>query len=302
MAAALDLLPELKAGLIGNTTLNRVVGLAAQKDPQAAMTFVDQLPENLKRSASMSAAYEWAKSDATAALEWCHSAGVDVGRSLRLNEDGATDGSVLTAGMLKQPYETLAWVTALPAGPERDRLLEMSLRDGLEYGGKELLARDDGAFLMGLYQKLPPEAQERSAWRIGSSMAVANQVSDLSIIANMFESGAAQTGAISGVFESLSFHNKPKAESLLATLNSGPNLDAALIGMVSALARQSSLPSAAEKAMMISDPLAQRRALDTVVTDWLQRDPAAGRKWLDQASELPAEWIRKWVNGTTEVR
>jgi hypothetical protein len=124
-------------------------------------------------------------------------------------------------------------MAALPAGPERDRLLEISLRDGLEYG-ESLLAKEDGAFIARLLQELPPDAQERSAWNIGKAMAARGQIPDVAAITEDVSIGSRCNWPPFQVHSQISLSlDRPKAESLLETLDPGISQDAALDGMVS---------------------------------------------------------------------
>jgi hypothetical protein len=298
MARMSELVPELQAGLLGSIYINQITGMAAKKDLEAALNFVGQLPDEFRSNASMALACEWVKSDATAALEWCRSEGVDIAQYYRLNTRGTSDGSILSQAMLANSKAVLEWVEASSPGADRDRLLEIYLRLGLQKHESHLTGESGSELLMRLYNQLPPEAQERSAYEIGK--AGEDGLDGINAITSTFEPGPARIAAISGFVEKLSFAETAGLDVLIASLNPGPEADAALSGMVAGL--QQKFPAiAAEKAMEIRDSDLKRRALDRVMSSWLRGDPSASRHWLDQASGIPEEWMREWTDESKQA-
>ncbi len=182
--------------------------------------------------------------------------------------------------------ETLEWLQALPAGPERDRFVEAAVR-GV-----------DGESMETLFLELPPEAAIRCAGMVASRLA-AKDVERAQEWASSLadpDGRAAAWKAIGGGRE------EPLA------IPSGPDRDAMLTGM--ALARATAKPEDAFARMLeIDDPTRRRETFDDILS-LVFRDPVeiapgvtmaatpestvqAVREWVKN-SNVPDEWKHDW--------
>ncbi len=159
-------------GITDGAAYSNLVCQLAAADPARALEMLDQLdparyPQNARHLATV-----WAEKDPISALNWTLENGVDMGgfyyppksiikhddlgRSYDFPDDDDEDLNAigpLAQALQSAPDATLAWLQALPAGYDRDRLTELAAGNvGLEW--KQRLA---------LFSSLPPAAQARLA-------------------------------------------------------------------------------------------------------------------------------------------
>ncbi len=285
--ALVAMLPELKPGLNGSSIVADIAGAltAGSDNPRAALTWLSQLPAEQRGSAPyVAAASAWAKKDPSAALAWCRENGLDA---------GGRGGAVIGAAMNGDPLKTLQWVQTLPAGDERDRLLEraVSATSKLTFPP---VAADRAAMVLGLLQQLPPEAQARAAFSLGWSSGHNGRIEDVRVWTERLGDGALRSAAVEAAVAYRYDANPGNREKLLAQFPDGPERDGALTGI--ARREGDETPArAAQTAGEIADPAARRKVLDGIVGNWLERNPAQARAWLLDAKTLPSEWTQAWL-------
>jgi hypothetical protein len=289
MARVNEILLDLKGSeWIVQVLVNGVAG----RDPKAALQFARQLPKEFGTDAVVVAARAWARNEPEAALDWCRSNGIEIARTMQRNGIYSSAG-VLGEAMRSHPNETIAWIEALPPGRERERLIERSLHERLDYLQPDQLFNNGEDIVLDLYRKLAPEAQERTAADLGRVIGTRDDFSDLRQWADRFEPGAARNAAVSSAMAAALTRNGARAETMLSGLANSSDRDAALSGIVRSLAGNSPA-DAAGRALEIEDAILRREALDDLIPDWLHRDPEISRAWLRQASALPGQWINEW--------
>jgi hypothetical protein len=182
--------------------------------------------------------------------------------------------SPLSAVIREKPDATLAWVRSLPAGPDRERYLELAILHGL-----------DAEKALPLLADLPPEAAGRSATRIAGWLAGKNPTHAQQWAASlpagpMREEAWAALGA-------------PRTEPL--PLPPGPDRDAMLRGM--ATARATSAPvEALERVLEIGDAALRRRTFDDVFWQLNRGRIELGHgAWTDGASESAVRAAQAWL-------
>jgi hypothetical protein len=203
---------------------------------------------------------------------------------------------VLKEAMLNHPEATVAWVEALPAGPERDRLIERSLRERLDNVPSGALFNDKNEPIMRLFDQLPLESQQRAATGIAQKLAQRSDFSDLRTILNRFTDETSRYRAMIGAFSGLSDHDGAKAEKVyadyVASLPPGPAHD-----VVTSAFAMSDPPSPVKSiaiAQTIRDPSVARSTLDSIVSEWFSTNPRQAREWLTTAKTLPPDFVKKW--------
>ena len=290
-----EILPTLKAGVLGNDLVKRVAERIAAKNPRLALDWLSGIPSEFGATPAIGAAREWAKKEPLAALEWCLANGVDIAQANWLDPSGSMwQPAVLGEAMERAPEETFAWLAALPAGADRDRLLECAFMESMWHTPGKQLFGEDAAMAWRFYDALPPDAQVAKAWLFGQKRAAKVGVGDLAAWAQDFPPGLARSNAIAGAISAARQRDAAPAEAFLATVRPGPDRDAALRGIADAQ-RQSAPAAAADRALGIGDATVRRDTLEAVVLPWLQSDAKTSRAWLQSAAAIPAEWKQDWL-------
>jgi hypothetical protein len=286
-------------GLTAPALLAIMAKEAAKSDPAATARWLETQDATLLSQLGTVVAKFWARQDPAAAFAWAEAQGVSLmdgsavnarkidfstfaGHAMEMGMD-----SPFSAAMREKPDATLAWVCALPAGPDRDRFLELAIRSGADIEKvRPLLA------------ELPPEAAVRGAAQIAGRLAVKNpaqaqQWAESLPSGPMREEAWASLGAF-------------RTEAL--PLAPGPYRDAMLRGMASAHATSAPV-QALERVMEIGDVALRRRTFDDVFWQ-LNRGPIdlghggwmsgasesalhAARAWLETA-KIPEDWKQAW--------
>src|SRR3954464_3559156 len=144
LEALIELLPELHAGVLGNPLISQIAERIGEKDPRLVLDWLEALPDEFRLTPSIAAARQWAKTEPEAALSWCMEHEIDVAHNKWERFTMSTDG-VLAAALRAQPDAAVGWLEHLPAGPERDRLLEQGLDESLRDIPKERLFSSDAS-------------------------------------------------------------------------------------------------------------------------------------------------------------
>ncbi|MDQ3623511.1 MAG: hypothetical protein M3463_13650 [Verrucomicrobiota bacterium] len=295
------LLPSLSAGIVGNIFVNRFTSVLAQKDLAAARRWTDSLPPEMRMDPIIAVGREWAKTEPIAALEWAQANGVDVTRGLHeFGVTGGWSGAVLKEAMLKHPETTANWVRALPAGAERNRLLERSFQElafNLEPGK---LFKSPYDVIFTLLAELPAEAQARSARQLGHKQGQTGRLDDMEPWLALMPPGMPQEHAIAGAFQSIASSNGARAEEALESITDGNLRDRALSGLVQGIA-ETAPATATARALEIQSPAIRFDTLDRVVPQWLKKAPSAAQAWLGKTANVPAEWRQQWLREAAET-
>jgi hypothetical protein len=291
-----QIIPELTAGIVGSALLTQMADEIAHKDPQAAVQFARDLPPEFRSNPVIAAGREWAKTDPIAALEWARELGVDVTRGMRTGV-GGWSGAVLKEAMLNHPETTAAWVEAITAGAERDRLIERAMRERLDNVSPNNLFNDKNEPIMRLFNQLPLESQQRAANAIGQTLAMRPGFSDLRTIMSQFEDETSQLRAMNGAFTGLCRTDEQKAQEVYAAytanLPPGPAYDTATSAFAMGK-RGSDSVAALEQAIIIRDPAILRTTMDSIMRDWMFTNAKSAQKWLADSKNLPPDWVKKW--------
>jgi hypothetical protein len=282
-----EILPSLKAGVLGHQLVGSLASAIAGKDPRKALDWLASLPEEFRTAPAIGIGREWALKEPVAALEWCMEQGVDITRA-DWSSPRNWQPSVLGGVMEKAPQETFARLAALPPGAQRDRLLECAFMESLWHTpGKQLYA-DNDAMARTFYKALPEESQVAKAWLFGQKRAEFGVVEDVAAWSREFPSGLARSNAIAGVMSAT--RDPARVEEMLGKFSAGPDRDAALRG----LAVSQSAPAGVERALNITDTVVRRDTLESIVPRWLTTDSPAARAWVQKAT-IPEEWKQEWL-------
>ena len=288
-----ELLPTLKAGVLGHPMITRAAQRVAAKDPTLALEWLSGIPAEFRSLPAVATARAWAQTDPLAALEWCMDNGVDPALP-EWQERDSWQPAVLGEAMKRAPEETFARLASMAPGAERDRLLECAFMESLWHTPKDQLFKEEGAMAWEFYEQLPEEGQIAKAFLFGEGRAQRGDLKDLGAWADKFPPGQARanalTGAASGAFRS----NRAEAETLVSVLAPGADRDAALRGLTEAMGN-SAPAEAATRALEISNPIVKQDALDAVVIPWTAKDPEASRAWLEANPAIPGAWKQDWL-------
>ena len=282
-----ELLPMLKAGVLGNGLVGEIAATVARTDPRKALDWLSGLPENFRTAPAIRIGRDWARNEPMAALEWCVANGVDITRA-DWNTSSNWNPSVLGGIMEKAAPETFAYLAALPAGAQRDSLLEAAFMESLWHTpGKQLYA-DGDAMAWSFYKALPSDAQVAKAFLFGQKRALFGEIADVGAWAGQFAPGLARSNAIAGMMSGQ--RNAEQSDAQLAKLTAGADRDAALRG----IATSQPAPAGADRALGIADETVRRDTLEKIVPRWLKSDETASRAWL-QSAAIPAAWRQEWL-------
>ena len=151
-------------GLTDSVLLSKLLEKRAAKDPAQAIEWLQQLdPAQIARAAPK-IVNAWVRRDPAAALSWALENGVRLSTDEEIFFEMSHDGfrrsssmgggsvSPLSTALQDQPEATLRWLHELPAGAERDRVLELAAT---------VAKKPDQALTA--FAELTPEAQARVA-------------------------------------------------------------------------------------------------------------------------------------------
>ncbi len=327
--ALVAMLPEMKTGSDGSALVAAMAGALTESSggPRAALLWLSTLPAEQRGFAPyVSAASAWAKVDPVAALTWCRENGVDT---------GGRGGAVVGAAMDKHPLETVRWVQTLPAGEERDRLLERAIsatsklsfppvtdanatllipntvenrhlpksenRRKSRNAPIRIVQSSTEFGIISLLQELPPDAQARAAFSLGWSSGHNGKLDDVRVWTERLPDGALRAAAVEAAVAYRFGANPGNREQLLAQFPNGPERDGALTGI--ARREYDEAPArAAQTASEITDPNVRYEVLDGIIASWLEHNPAQARTWLGGAKTLPADWTNAWLTEFAEPK
>ena len=276
------ILSELAPGLMGNPTIATIAGALSKQDPEAALRWLSQLPEEQRGSALyVAAAKAWATKEPLAALQWCQENGMNArGRSL-----------VMGAALESHPLETVRWVGALPAGEERNRMIEQMIT----FGGKLTFPPVTDAHartVMELLPQLPPDAQERAAYQLGWASGHNGKLEDVRAWTERLTDPTLRVAAVEAAVSYRFGGNPDRREELLAQFPDGPERDGALAGIA---AKERTPALAVQTALEIADAAMRHNVIDSFISNWMERQPHEARAWLVEETILPPDWKSAWL-------
>ena len=279
------LVPQLVVGLEGNPTVATVARELSKHDPEAALAWLNQLPdEHCGTEPYITAASVWADREPIAALTWCRENGLDA---------SGMGAAVIDAAMSTEPIATLEWIQAIPEVDMRNRWLEAALRTKSELNRAS--ANDAAAkTFLDFLQQLPFESQERIAYQLGSQGGYNTDLKGVLRWTERLSNEGLRAAAVEAAVISAANRDLMIRDELLAEFPTGPERDGALAG-VAAFESKKTPTLAALTAKEITDPTARFRSLDRIVSDWAERNPAEARAWLLQDRALPSDWKQEWL-------
>ncbi|MHA3774455.1 hypothetical protein ACXR0O_23255 [Verrucomicrobiota bacterium sgz303538] len=293
LAKLKEILPTIKAGVLGNRLVTETAEIVAIKDPLLALNWLRGLPNEFSSVPTIGVARRWAEKEPLAALKWCIANDVDVARMKPLNSV-TWQNSVLAEAIERAPAETIAWVEAFPPGAERERILECAFQKALWGTSKEQLFGTESGLAWRLFNQMPAEAQAACAGTFGQVRAEQGDLKDLNLWANNFGPGLARSNAIAGAVSAIYRRDASRVEPLLATVTASADRDAALRGLASSMG-YSAPADAAARALEIRDTTVRQETLEEIVLAWIRRDPESSREWLREATSVPAELKQAWL-------
>ena len=271
---------DLTRGTDGIRLVNAVLRQAAKKDAAAALSTVDELPEELRTQALGAALVGWAGENPIDALTWAAANGVNLSEAKAFTFHGDYGGggwnSVLSVAFESDRTKTLAWLRTQPASPERD----LMLREGIwGYG-----TFDDR---IQIFAELTPQGQADAAWNVvqSSQRIDAGQIEPW---VKALPPGSARKSAIQSLVLNQANNTPDSIEALTDAWPAGPDRDAALRGIVWSFSNSD--PSRAlEFARRVSAPAIRQSTFENIARNWLYRDEPAARAWITSTPEISAE-------------
>ncbi len=284
-AALAELSRRIDAGEAGpgRGSLGGLICAAAASDPVATLAWTEHLPDELRAETQVMAVMGWIRKEPVAALEWSRIHGLDLEGRTVLTGDRP---SLLNAAINSDKQKTTEWLRDLPASPDRDRYLAAHGLFGL---GPEA-ARD-------MFETLSPEAQEIAAGAFGNWFV---QLGEDEAIAWTLDkvTGPARDMIITRIVSAFGDGSTERLDALVAKYPSGSTRDAALRGAVWSTSNQPD--EALNYAERVSDPVAREQTFRGFVSDWLRKDGAAARAWLDATTELTPDVKAMLIRQATE--
>jgi hypothetical protein len=293
------LVPDLGAGVLGNELVTRLAEKIGGKDREQVLAWLSILPAEFRTAPAIAITRQWAEKEPLAALEWCMANGVDPARDHRSGFNSWQAG-VLGEAMAAEPAKTVEWLEALPAGANRDRLLERALRDGLWRAPHEQLFGGADPLALRIFRQLEPDGQISKATELGRKGATTGELTDLDAWARNFSPGRARANAVAGAMEGACKRDASVAETLLVSTTTSADRDAALRGLAQAL-HEAAPVAAASRALSITNSNTRRETLEKVIGSWLNRDRETASSWLRGSSEIPAAWKQEWLASLESV-
>jgi hypothetical protein len=284
-ARANELIPDLKATIIGNEFISMLTSALAAKDPLRALEFAQSLPAELREHPLIATTAAWAKNDPLAALEWAQANGVDLAEHYQYGVF-STSTTVLRSAFQSDPSKTVDWIMTLPEGNDRGRWIQYLMEDDFLKGDMNLGQR--------LFDALPPERQRQSAHDFGWALAENDRLPDLETWTRLFPNESVRDRAFSAAVGQVFDKSPARAEAILAGLSEGRLRDATLAEL-SSQECAASIPSAMNRALQIRDDIKRRDVMDDMVENWLRHDRETAIDWLKSQENLPRAWVEQWL-------
>jgi hypothetical protein len=284
------ILPTLEAGVLGNSMISVVAERAVRKNPRQALDWISGLPVEFKMIPAMISARTVAQTEPIAALDWCLENRIDIAREpwVTLSRSSIC---VLAEALSANPAAVAGWLENLPAGGNRDSLMERGLQNSLWAVSADQRFEKE-AVCMRLFRQLSEEAQLHSAGDLGKKRGEQG-LGDLNEWAQTFSSGQVRANAVAGAMMGV-YKQGAQVDALLGGVSAGPDRDAALRGLATAMGAVEPA-NAAIRALAIGDNELRHETLSAVMGEWLKRDPEASRVWLSKDALIPATWKAGWV-------
>ncbi|MHA3771709.1 hypothetical protein ACXR0O_09255 [Verrucomicrobiota bacterium sgz303538] len=283
-------------GLDDSALLSKLLASSAAQNPMPALGWLQQLDDSQFGRCAPEVVESWARRDPAAALGWALANGVRISLQSDLITELKHDGffgrtttsstksvSPLAEAFKSKPAETLAWLHSLPAGGERDRVLELAIP-----------ASPDLERALKLFEMLSPDAAARAAGKMGFRFVDAPERAKdwtLSLPAGPVREAALQT---LGIFVTG------------LELPPGPERDAYLSGSVHRSTLNGTAQTPTEKLQIIEkigNPVLRRDVLNETMEEYvtLKWSSKEAAKALD-AANFPEEWKRRWREAMAKLK
>lgn len=266
--------PDLSQGIPAIQLINTVLKEAASHDPEAVLGAINQLPPELQHRATAAALMGWAGQDPVAALNWAVENGLDVTDikfPANYNGGSAWQTLISTAAQADRS-KVIAWLTAQPASPQLEKLME------------PLIFMSSLADANLLLPHLSPQAQAQAMTNYVPTLFADNKDNAVAWVSSQ-PAGPVRSAAIKALIQQQAQRELDTIPTLLGNWPPGPDQDAALSGVVQTLYR--SPPRQMEYARQISDPEGRESAFESIYYTWRIFDTAAARAWLASTSDIP---------------
>ncbi len=272
-------------GLTDSVLLSKLLEKRAAKDPAQAIEWLQQLdPAQIARSAPK-IVNAWVSRDPAGALSWALENGVRLSTSeeifFELSHDGFRRSSSMGGGSVSplataieaQPEATLRWLHALPAGADRERVLELATT---------VAKKPDQALTA--FAALAPEAQARVASSVARLFEKEPERGQQ--WAASLQGGPARIAAWNGI----GAFGGPDIE-----LPPGLDHDAYIAGTLNRNGLVTPLAERFATVLKIQDPAMRHASFDGVMAGYSYMNDSAEqtREALNTAS-VPEEWKQPW--------
>ena len=273
-------------GLADSVLLANILAIGVNNNPSQTVDWLGQLDAAQLARCAPQVVETWAERDPAAALGWALANGVRLapqsGHQLdriehnglgRSTSGGASFINPLGKALEEKPEATLAWLRALPAGGDRDRVVELAVM---------LCRHRDQA--LALFLTLPADAAARTAEKIANLFSEDPKRGREWAASLPAGPARAQAWAGLGAFPDKTFDLPP-----------GPDRDALLSGT---LHRSGVVPPPAERLaplLEIGDPVLRRDMLD----EWMESYIFGGGNVDEaraalEAAGIPDDWKQRW--------
>ncbi len=281
-AAAMDTLMDGFDPRGRGRELSMLMHTWAMIDPEAAMTKAATIKDWPGSYASYMGLQAWAQRDPQSAVAWAHEHGEgEKGEDGKPNEDGNHLMVGVIAGLVKGNLDQAALLAQNePRSRARGEMMDKVL-DGYFKQRSPEAARDwvtglpEGAFRDGITRRLTSRLADQDV------KSTAQWVENL-------PAGAARGGAMTEVIDRWSEKNPNEAGTWLGKFPSSPETDDPRQSFAWNI-REKDPESALAWAGTLSDEKRQTRLTIDLVRDWMKRDAAGAKTWLE-SSKLPQDF------------
>ena len=303
-ALAQRLIADVPRGELAAQMQSKITSALAASDPEAAAAYLATLPPGQDRDRDFqNLGRTWAESDPEAALEWAtHVASAKFQKSAifaalqtwadhepasaanwaiaHLSDEKAADilGSICSEWMRSNPAAVLDWALALPRGKSRSTALEKAVGP---------LAATDPARAVQLFSELPDDLQHSAAEGLATKWAATDPAS-AAVWALQLAEEYVRHLALDSVIQRWTTDDAPAAEDWVRTMPAGAGRDAVAARCIEAASGRDPA-RAAGLLPMITDAEQRESSASNLIDQWMHRNKAAARAWLETTSALPPD-------------
>lgn len=303
--AAMAWIEHLPESVTRRQALSNIVGQWGETDPTTALQFVSSLTEASSRNQLISRVLtSWTNWDTNAAMQWLNQNSKIAGNSEAIGDMVSTltyrnpEKALVVAGYLpsgelmdgyyrnignvwaqNDPAAAAAYVAGMQPGSSRDTLLR-----GVVAG----TASNDPIAATRMLNELPAgSTRENATFEVAQIWAQSNPGAAIAWISQS-ASSVARDNALGSIVAQWAQNDSSSASAWLQTQPNSASKDVAVQRFASAI-QQYYPENALAWAESIGDDTARHTTVDSVIHDWLRRDSAAARTWIENSSE-PQDW------------